>query len=336
MHRYIALLNDGNPQRIGAARVLGNFFQTLEASAQLGRTIDTGDDHPDRQLAVVISDGLWHSRFGGDPGVLGKTIHADRHSYRVIGVMTKEFSYPHGNDFPGQYQFASLARTDIWVPAALTPQQQAGRDQQEFDAVIGRLRPGVSLSRAQSEISAIQNQLEPVHPEGRMQALLVPFVETTIGPVRPLLHLLISAVCLVLLLACGNLTSLLIARASDRVHEMGVRNALGAQRSHLVRLMLTESLMLSLTGGALAVPLSYAALMVVARLNPGDIPRFEETTLDTIPAPARAALEKAASSGKIVLVEVVNEGGKTSYEAQITKGKKTSEVAVDASGHKVD
>ena len=279
MQRCIVLLNDGSPQRVGAAKVLGNFFQTLEANPQLGRTIETDDDRPRKQLAVVISDGLWHSRFGGDPAVLGKTIHIDRQPYQVIGVMPKEFSYPHGIDFPGQYDFASLPRTDIWIPSAMTPKQQADIGF-EFDAVIGRLRRGVGLSRAQSEISAIQKRLPPVHPESRLQALLVPFVETTIGPVRPLFQLLMAAVCLVLLLACGNLASLLMARAVDRVHEMGVRTALGAQRSRLVRLMLTESLMLSAAGGALAVPLSYAALKVVAKLNPGDIPRFEETALD--------------------------------------------------------
>jgi putative ABC transport system permease protein len=229
----------------------------------------------------VISDGLWRARFGGDPAVLGKTIHVDRESYQVIGVMPREFSYPHGNDFPGQYQFASLPRTDIWVPAALTPKQQADHGFQGFDVVIGRLRPAVSLSLAQSELSAIQNRLEPLHSEGRMQALLVPFVETTIGPVRSLLHLLMGAVCLVLLMAGSNLASLLIARSADRVHEMGVRTALGAQRSRLVRLMLTESVMLSVAGGALAVPLSYGVLQVVTKLNPGDILRFEETTLNT-------------------------------------------------------
>jgi predicted permease len=125
--------------------------------------------------------------------------------------------------------------------------------------------------------------LDLLHAEDErdLQSLLVPFIETTIGPVRPLLHLLMGAVCLVLLMACGNLASLLMARAGDRVHEIGVRTALGAQRSSLMRLMLTESMMLSVAGGALAVPLTYAAMKLLTRLNPGDIPRFEETTLDT-------------------------------------------------------
>jgi putative ABC transport system permease protein len=320
MQRYIALLNDESPLRIGAAKVLGNFFQTLDTSPQLGRAIGAEDDRPGNQLAVVISDGLWHSRFGGDPGVLGKTIRIDSQSRRVIGVMPKGFSYPHGNDFPGQYQFASLPRTDLWVPVALTPKQQADRDFDGLDAVIGRLRPGVGLKQAQSEISAIQKRLEPLHPEGRMQALLVPFIETTIGPVRLLLQLLMGAVCLVLLMACGNLASLLMARAAGRVHEMGVRTALGAQRSRLVRLMLTESLMLSVAGGVLAVPVSYAVLKVVARLNPGDIPRFEETTLDTrvllfglsvaLGTGLMAGIFPAVSASLVSVGELLRQGGR--------------------------
>ncbi len=282
MQRYIAVLNDGSPERMGAARVLGNFFQTLEAHPQLGRAIEAADDRPGKQLVVVLSDRIWQSRFGGDPAVLGKTIHIGRQLYRVIGVMPKQFSYPHGNDFPGQYQFGSLLRTDLWVPAAVTAKQQADPEFDGFDAVIGRRRATVSLSQAQSEMTAIENRLNPLHPahDRDLQALLVPLVETAIGPVRPLLRLLMGAVCLVLLMACGNLAGLLMARAADRVHELGVRTALGAQRSRLVRLMLTESLLLSLIGGALAVPLSYAALKVVVKLNPGDIPRFEEITLD--------------------------------------------------------
>ena len=322
MQRCIAVLNGRNAQRIGAARVLGNFFQTLDARAELGRAIDMDDDDPGKPLVVVISDGLWHSRFAGDPSVAGKTIHLDGQAYRVIGVMPKEFSYPHGSDFPGQYQFGSLPRTDAWVPAALTAKQRADPDFNDFDAAIGRLRGGIGLAQAQSEMLALEKRLDPLHSEGwrDLQVILVPFIETAIGPVRPLLNMLAAAVCLVLLMACGNLASLLLARAAGRVHEMGVRTALGAGRWHLVQLMLTDSLLLSLAGGVLAMPVSYALLKVVATLNPGDIPRFEETALDlrvllfglavSLGGGVVAGIYPALSASFVSVGELLRQGGR--------------------------
>ncbi len=280
LQRYMPLLTEGRPQRVGGARVLGNFFLTLDTRAQLGRTIQPEDDRPGNQFVAVISDALWRSRFGGNPSAIGKTILINRQLYRVIGVMPPEFSYPGGIDYPHQPEFARLARTDVWVPVALTPNQLSARDSDEADAVVGRLRSGISVSQAQWEISAIQKRLAPVHPEGALEALLVPFVETAMGPVRPLMRLLMGAVCLVLLLACGNLASLLLARAANRVHELGVRTALGARRSRLVRMLVTESMLLALVGGAVAVGLSLAVTRLVVKLNPGDIPRFEEAAVD--------------------------------------------------------
>jgi hypothetical protein len=172
----------GNAERVGAARVLGNFFRTLEAHPQLGRALEAKDDRVGGPLVAVISDALWRSRFGGDSAVLGRIIQLDRRAYRVVGVMPKEFSYPHGNDFPGQYQFASLARTDLWVPAAITAKERATPDF-GLDAAIGRIRPGVTLQEPQAEMSAVEKRLAATHPEGMRNtgALLVPFVETILG-----------------------------------------------------------------------------------------------------------------------------------------------------------
>ncbi len=288
MKRYEAQLTNGNGgglQRVGAAKVLSNFFETLEAMPQLGRTIGPIDERDPR--VAVIGDGLWRTRFGADPNAIGRTIHVDRQPYRVIGVMPREFTYPHGNDFPGQYQFASLPRTDLWIPAVLTSKQQADPSFDDFDAVVARLGSfkyaANTLAQAQAELSAIESRLAPLHPPGwtSQQVLLVPFLETAVGPVRPLMRLLGGAVALVLLMACVNFASLLVARAANRAHEMGVRSALGAERSRLIRHLLTESVMLSAAGGLLAIPLSYVVLKAVVRLNPGDIPRFEETGLNT-------------------------------------------------------
>lgn len=281
VQRYIAYIGGVRALRIGAARVLGNFFQTMESHAKLGRVLVPDDDQPGKQFVAVISDALWRSRFGGDPNIIGKTMRIDRNTYRLIGVMQKEFSYPHNLDFPGQYQFGWLSRTDIWTPAAITPNELATPDF-NFDAVIGRLRPASTVVETQSELSTLQSRLAPKHPEElrRSRILLVPFLKSTFGPVQPLLRLLISAVSLVLLLACGSLVSLLIARAVDRVHELGIRSALGAARWSLARLLLTESLLVSLVGGLLAIPVTYAAIQLISRVNPGNIPRFEEATVD--------------------------------------------------------
>ncbi len=277
--RMLTLNAGGDPMRVGGAFVLGNFFRTLQAVPQVGRLIDESDDQPGQNRVAVISDALWRSKFNLDPGALGRTIQVDNRDYRIVGVMPREFGYPHQNDFP--FAMAMLKNTEIWIPAALTPQQQSDR-LHSADAAIGRLRPGVSLQRAQAEMSAIAKNLDLLNvPEMRgTLSLLVPFIETAVGPVRPLMRLLAGAVVLVLLIACGNVASLLMARTVGRAHEMGIRNALGAPGRRLIRQLLTESMLLSTLGGALGALIGVAVLKALAKLNPGDIPRFDETSLD--------------------------------------------------------
>jgi putative ABC transport system permease protein len=275
----LTLSGGGEPIRVSGALVLGNFFQTLQAVPEMGRAIDAGDDRPGQDRVAVIGDALWRSRFNRDPGVLGRSVQLGNRGYRIVGVMPAGFGYPHESDFP--FARATLKRTEIWIPAALTPQQQSDR-MHSADAAIGRLRPGVTLQQAQAEMSAIEAHLDPLNPADMrgMQSLLGPFIETAVGPVRPLMRLLAGAVVLVLLIACGNVASLLMARGVGRAHEMGVRTALGAPRARLVRQLLTESLLLSTAGGGLGALMSLAALKTVARLNPGDIPRFDEVSMD--------------------------------------------------------
>ncbi len=269
----------GDTVRVGGAAVPGNFFQTLRVTPILGRGLDANDDQPGQERVAAISYGLWRSRFHEDWNALGKTLLLSGRPYRIVGVMPQAFEYPHENDFP--FAWATLKRTDVWVTIALTPPQQANR-LLSTAAAIGRLRDGVTLRQAQAEMSAIQKRLDPLNlPEMQgSQSLVLPFIETAVGPVRPLMRLLAWAVALVLLIACGNVANLLMARAVGRAHEMGVRTALGAPRARLLRQLLTESLLLSMVGGVLGAALSLAALRVVTRLNPGDIPRFDEASVD--------------------------------------------------------
>lgn len=274
--RMLSLEAQPDPVQITGAIVLGNFFETLEAAPLLGRVMQAADDQPGRERVAVLSYGLWTSQFGRDPNAIGKTVRMGGRSYQIVGVMPAEFLYPHENDFP-----IASRRTDIWVSAGLTVQEQGDR-RIRADAAIGRLRSGVTLATAQAEMSALQAAIDPLNPPPLRgtQSLLVPFIETMVGPVRYLMRLLTGAVVFVLLIVCGNLGSLLLARAAGREHEMGVRTAMGAPRSRLVRQVLTESLLLSIIGGGLGVLACLGALRVLARLNPGDIPRLEELSMD--------------------------------------------------------
>jgi predicted permease len=334
------LADGGEAVRIAGARVLGNFFRTLQASPQLGRAIEDRDESPGRDDVVVISNALWRSRFGGNLSVLGKTIHLNGRGYSIIGVMPSKFGYPHSNDFP--LASATVKRTEIWLPIALSSQQLSDRTSTS-DVAIGRLRPGVTLQQAQSEMTAIEKHLEPLYPEDLrgFESLLIPFIKTAVGPVQPLMRLLMGAVLMVLLIACSNVANLLLARAAGRVHEIGIRTALGAERSRLIRQMLTESLLLATAGGLLGTFLSFAALQVVASLNPGDIPRFEETSLDgrvllfavsiSLLSGLLSGVLPALSASRLNVADLLRQGGSRGlggFPSRVRNGLVVSEVAL--------
>jgi predicted permease len=282
----------GAVQHIGGARVAGNFFQTLRVTPELGRVISPEDDRPGHQHVVVISHALWHSMFGEESSALGKTLQLNREFYTIVGVMPAAFAYPHHTDFP--FSSDDIAATQLWIPDALTAQQKSDWNAGSDGVTIGRLKPGVSLKQAQAEMSAMEARLDPViHPAAwrGWVALVRPFIDTAVAPVRPLLWMLLGAVTLVLLIACSNVANLLLARAAGRVHEMGIRTALGAERARLVRQLLTEAVLLALGGGALGLAIADVALRVVISVHPGDIPRLNETSLD-----ARVLLFTAATS----------------------------------------
>jgi predicted permease len=264
--------------RIGGARVDGNFFATMETPPELGRTIAAEDDRPGHDRVAVISHGLWETRFAGYRAVIGKTLPLNGEAHQVIGVMPAGFEFPRRNELPST--ISNTPRTEIWVPAALTERQKHS-DSIEVIAV-GRLGAGISLARAQQELKAIEKRLDDAHKPGEQgwYALLRPLTETALGPARPQMWLLLGAVSLVLLISTGNVANLLLARAAGRLHEMCLRSALGADRARLMRQAITESLLLASGGCALGVTAAQAAVWVLVRLNPGDIPRLEEASLD--------------------------------------------------------
>ncbi len=275
---YNLAVND-QVKRIGAAKVDADFFSTLQVAPELGHVFGRSEEQPGDDHVVVISHALWQTMFDGSADVLGRTLRLNGSSYQVIGVMPKDFGFPHKTDLA--YGNGHIETTQIWVPSALTLQQKMDRDGGSGN-VIARLKPGTAVQAAQTEMSAIMARLDPLHkgPFSGWTGLVKPFRESVFGPVRPLMGLLLGAVGLVLLIACGNAANLLLARAANRTHELGVRATLGAQRGRLVRQMLTESLLLSVAAGLAGVALAYLFLRLLLKLNPGNIPRMADATLD--------------------------------------------------------
>lgn len=280
--RTLNMDNTGRVARVGCAFVTGGFFETLEVKPQLGRGIQPADDMPGHSDVVVISDSLWHARFAASPAVIGQRLTLNRDEYTVVGVMPKSFGYPFEGDIP--YVAPGFGQTNIWAPLAIAPGEKTDRvNFRSGDAAVARLRAGVSLQQAQSELAAVQKRLDLLYQEPLAQgweALVVSLRETILGPVTRLLWLLLGAVGLVLLIACGNVANLLLARMTSRLQEIALRVGLGAGRTRLMRQFFTEALILALLGGSLGVLLSFGALRLLVQMNPGNIPRFDQTSVN--------------------------------------------------------
>jgi putative ABC transport system permease protein len=274
-----SLSAQGSVRQIGGARVDEDFFSTLQSAPELGRAIGANDNLPGHPKVAVISHSLWVSMFGGNADVLKHVLQLDGVDYQIVGVMPSEFEYPLKTDLP--YGDAHIESTKIWVPLALTPKQKADRDIGN-NVAVARLRPGVSIQQAQAEMSTMMASFDRLYPTqmGDWGALVESFTGISIGPVRPLMELLIATVLLVLLIACGNTANLLLARATGRARELGVRAALGAGRGRIIRQLLTESLLIACAGGTVGLALTVLFLRLLPRLDPGNIPRLNESTLD--------------------------------------------------------
>ena len=275
----------GNSQeRINVLRVTGNLFRTLGSDAEIGRTIGPEDDQPGHEGVAVISHSLWQHMYGGAGDILRQTIRLNGRPYRIVGVMDRDFRYPaswevNSDVFPGTPIY-----NDVWIPLALSPAERADEGFSGFGegTVIGRLRPGVTAAQAQAEMKTIMQHLVE-HREGVARgstAAVKTLLATAFGDVKEDMLLLLGSVVFVLLLTCGNVANLLLARYSDRAHEMAVRAALGASRSRLVRLIVGEGLLLTGLGGALGTVLAVGGVRVLVKFAPGEMPRAAETSID--------------------------------------------------------
>jgi putative ABC transport system permease protein len=260
------------PERVLIGRVTASFFTTVGVQPMLGRGFLAGEmgrgllgniEQPVENAAVILGASLWRRQFGGDPAIVGKTIRIEGDPSTVVGVMPDGFSFPD--------------RAEAWVPAAvLTTRGNA------YQRVIARLRPGTSLAQADAELKTLIARVQAQAPDERRagEVHLVPLQEYLVGDVRTSLTIFLAAVGLVLLIACANVANLLLAQAATRPREIAIRTILGAGRRRLVRQLLTESLVLSLAGGAAGILIAAGILAIFRGTLPEAVPRLNAIGID--------------------------------------------------------
>jgi len=265
----VFLTGEGEPQRLKGLAVTGNLFDVLGVAPLLGRTFRDEETFEGKNRVTILSYDLWQTGFAGDPHIIGRTISLTGTAYDVVGVMPRAFFFP-GHD------------KQIYLPFGFKPSLFTEQRRPHYLNVIARLRDGVSIAQAGRQMTAVASRLEQMYPDTntKMRVRIDGFQDALTQERRPAMTLLLSAVCVLFLTVCSNVANLQLGRAAARVREFSIRQALGASRVRLARQLLTESLALSLAGGALGLVLTVFSRVALERWEPAAVPRYAELRID--------------------------------------------------------
>ncbi len=314
------LTGAGQPERVEGVNGSFSYFSMLGVTPQIGRLFGPQDFVPGFAAEAVISDGLWRRAYGADPHVLGRTIRIDNDPLTIIGVLPRGFRHPGPTTSGDAEVFCAGGFSGDPFPPPM-------RGTRILVSGIGRLKPGLTLAQAQARLTAMAAQLRhdfatDYPPQAQWTIEIQPLQEILVGKVRPMLLVLLGAVILIVFIVSLNIANLFLARASGRQQEMAVRSALGASRGRMVRQMLTESMLLSLIGGAAGIATAVGTLGFILRFVPSNVPRLSEVRIDwvvlafalliSILTGLVFGLAPALHSAKAALYSAIREGGRGS------------------------
>jgi predicted permease len=274
--RNFILTGRNQPERVGGMRAQSSLLHILGARPQLGRLPSPDEDVPGKPPVVILSDAIWKRLFNSDPGIVGKSITLNGNPFTVAGVLQFSFLL-NAEIMPSE---GPLENVDVYLPLPLGADAVNRRGDENYNILV-RLKPGVTVKQAQADVDLIANRIRIKDKRHQTFGMdVIGLREQVVGDVRRPLLVLLGSVALVLLIACANVANLLLTRASARRKEMAIRTAIGAGWQRLVYQLLTESILLAVLGGAAGLGVAQAAILVLRRLNPGNIPRLEAIHID--------------------------------------------------------
>lgn len=334
------LTGSGEPLLLDGIHASAGFFRALGITPLLGRTFIPDDNQPGHERVVILSHRLWQERFGSDPAIVGHSINLNGDVHTIVGVMPPDFMFPRASEMPGGFNFPE--EPQLWVALALPASEQP--DAVDDLAIIGLLKRGMTVEQTQQEMNVFVGSLESEFPKskGWFNSRVTSLTKQVAGDVRRPLLLTLGAVAVMLLIACSNVANLMLTRSMNRRSEFTLRIALGAGRGRLMRQLLTETLLLVMTGGVVGLLLAQLGIYLVKVFGPANIPRLQEVTIDlrvalfaigiTLITTIIIGLYPSIGAGRVNLVDTLKEGGQKtigrSVGSKMRQALLVSEVAL--------